>query len=199
MEMEEEDGSEASLTELEMGRVCFCCRAVRFRMLNWAYNCHFCKKNVCSSCYVKLKLPVEKLKEVTVASLISQLSPANESKARDRVGDKSSADPGFIRDSLNRMSLRSSNPKATDSRKISSPDCVPPLPSSSAVSAYRPRMLRSSTTLSAADGRGSGQAGAGAGQVSTVCLRCKQSLVNIIRSMSMKCRQSSTIIPGIKM
>ena len=46
MEMEEEAGSEASLTELEMGRVCFCCRAVRFRMLNWAYNCHFCKKNV---------------------------------------------------------------------------------------------------------------------------------------------------------
>ena len=44
--MEMEDGSEASLSELEMGRVCFCCRAVRFRMLNWAYNCHFCKKNV---------------------------------------------------------------------------------------------------------------------------------------------------------
>ena len=44
MEMEEEAG--VSLSELEMGRVCFCCRAVRFRMLNWAYNCHFCKKNV---------------------------------------------------------------------------------------------------------------------------------------------------------
>ena len=44
MEMEDEDG--VSLSELEMGRVCFCCRAVRFRMLNWAYNCHFCKKNV---------------------------------------------------------------------------------------------------------------------------------------------------------
>ena len=41
--------------------------------------------------------------------------------------------------------------------------------------------IRSSTTLSAADGRASGQTGAGAGQVSTVCLRCKQSLVNIIR------------------
>ena len=46
MEMGEEAGSETSLSELEMGRVCFCCRAVRFRMLNWAYNCHFCKKNV---------------------------------------------------------------------------------------------------------------------------------------------------------
>ena len=46
MEMEEGDSSGVSLQELEMGRVCYCCRAVRFRMLNWAYNCHFCKKNV---------------------------------------------------------------------------------------------------------------------------------------------------------
>ena len=32
--------------DLEMGRVCFCCQVTRFRMLNWAYNCYFCKKNV---------------------------------------------------------------------------------------------------------------------------------------------------------
>ena len=46
--------------------------------------------------------------------------------------------------------------------------------------------LRSSTTLSAGDGRGSASVGgvalaAAAGQVSTVCHKCKQSLVNIIR------------------
>ena len=46
LEEQEEDGSGVSQGELEMGRVCFCCRAVKFRMLNWAYNCHFCKKNV---------------------------------------------------------------------------------------------------------------------------------------------------------
>ena len=40
---------------------------------------------------------------------------------------------------------------------------------------------RSSTTLSAADGRGSEVTRAGAGTVSTVCLKCKLSLVNIIR------------------
>ena len=43
--------------ELEMGRVCFSCRAVRFRMLNWAYNCHFCKKNVSArGVYVEWKI-----------------------------------------------------------------------------------------------------------------------------------------------
>ena len=33
-------------SDLMLGRLCFCCKTVRFRMLNWAYNCHFCKKNV---------------------------------------------------------------------------------------------------------------------------------------------------------
>ena len=57
MEMEEEDTGGASLSELEMGRVCFSCRAVRFRMLNWAYNCHFCKKNVSArGVYVEWKI-----------------------------------------------------------------------------------------------------------------------------------------------
>ena len=32
--------------DLESGRVCFCCQNVRFRMLNWAYSCQFCKRNV---------------------------------------------------------------------------------------------------------------------------------------------------------
>ena len=45
--------------------------------------------------------------------------------------------------------------------------------------------IRSSTTLSAADGRGGVLTSAGAGEsqgsAATVCLKCKQSLVNIIR------------------
>ena len=129
--------------DLAQGRTCFCCRAVRFRMLNWAYNCHFCKKNVCSSCFVKLRLPVEKLKEVTVASLISQLSPTNESKTEDRL-TVASPDTGFVRSSLNRISLRTAaKPKPGDNRKSSSPAPTTSLASASMTGvAYRPRMLR---------------------------------------------------------
>ena len=40
------EGNEGLRQDLESGRVCFCCQNVRFRMLNWAYSCHFCKRNV---------------------------------------------------------------------------------------------------------------------------------------------------------
>ena len=43
-ELETRESQDAS--DLSLGRLCFCCKTVRFRMLNWAYNCHFCKKNV---------------------------------------------------------------------------------------------------------------------------------------------------------
>ena len=93
---------------------------------------------VCSSCYIKLRLPVEKLREVTVASLISQLSPVkvtNESKTNT---SEPPAAAGFVRSSLNRISLRSSKQtKQNDSRKISSPT-----PSNTSASTYRPRMIR---------------------------------------------------------
>jgi len=192
--------------DLEMGRVCFCCQVTRFRMLNWAYNCYFCKKNVCSSCFVKLKLPVEKLKEVTVASLISQLSPTqastNESKTKDNDCADDTNDFGFVRASLNRISLRSSKQqKINETRKNSTPSIknsfMSPQPSSlTSNQSYRPRMLRSSTTLGPTDGRGQKSNNL---QQSTVCIKCKQSLIETIRSMSSRCRQSSTIIPGIKM
>ena len=44
----ESDGecSDGLRRDLESGRVCFCCQNVRFRMLNWAYSCQFCKRNV---------------------------------------------------------------------------------------------------------------------------------------------------------
>ena len=61
---------------------------------------------------------------------------------------------------------------------------------------------RSSTTLTCEDGRGRGRGreeGAGRGQVSTVCVHCKHSLLETIRSMSNRCRQSDKIIPGIKL
>ena len=154
---EDEEEDEDKRADLEMGRVCFCCKTVRFRMLNWAYNCHFCKKNVCSGCLIRLKLPVEKLREVTVASLMSQLTVNTDSNMEDN----------FVRSSLSRIS---GNNPTSDSRKSSLPV------SSSSVSAYRPRMIRSGTTLTSSDGRG-----AESGQLRSVCVNCKLSLVNTIR------------------
>ena len=153
----EDEEDEDKRADLEMGRVCFCCKTVRFRMLNWAYNCHFCKKNVCSGCLIRLKLPVEKLREVTVASLMSQLT----------VNNDSNVDDNFVRSSLSRIS---GNNPPSDSRKSSLPSSSP------SSSAYRPRMIRSGTTLTSCDGRG-----AESGQLRSVCVNCKLSLVNTIR------------------
>ena len=108
---------------------------------------------VCSNCYIKLRLPVEKLKEVTVASLISQLSPTNESKTKDNLPETAESSSGFVRASLNRISLRSTKQvkPEVDVRKLSTPAQIrsPPPPSSFAAaspsitsSSYRPRMLR---------------------------------------------------------
>ena len=92
-----------------------------------------------------------------MASLISQLSPTNESKTKDNLPEnnaaESSSGSGFVRASLNRISLRSAKqvkPEG-DLRKVSTPVQMKSPPShssfsiaapSSAASSYRPRMLR---------------------------------------------------------
>ena len=123
---------------------------------------------------------MEKLREVAVASLISQLSPPEPQDGES-----------FMRSSLGRISLRRSE---ADKRKGSVPAVVQ---TSSTNPTYRPRMLRSSTTLTCEDGRGRG--GRAEGQSCTVCVNCKGSLLNTISSMSVACRQSDRIIPGIKL
>ena len=32
--------------DLEQGKICFSCKNVRFKLINWAYDCNICKKNV---------------------------------------------------------------------------------------------------------------------------------------------------------
>ena len=32
--------------DLEQGKICFSCKNVRFKLINWAYDCKICKKNV---------------------------------------------------------------------------------------------------------------------------------------------------------
>eukprot|EP00092_Neocalanus_flemingeri_P014386 GFUD01015518.1.p1 GENE.GFUD01015518.1~~GFUD01015518.1.p1 ORF type:complete len:691 (-),score=152.70 GFUD01015518.1:104-2176(-) len=212
--------------DLELGKICFSCKDVRFKMINWAYACKFCKKNVCSKCLIKLRLPEEKLKDVTVASLISQLSPSNESKPRDNNFSEQSPNDNqfskrtsFVRASLGRISLRSSRQTPTPSvenipktamvrsktngredilqvKSMNMPKQVTIAPKLPNVMSARPRMLRSNTTLTSSDLEG--MTVKNKTQQSNVCVDCKHSLVQTIRSMSMKCRETRKIIPGLK-
>jgi len=213
--------------DLEQGKICFSCKNVRFKLINWAYDCNICKKNVCSKCFIKLRLPEEKLKDVTVASLISQLSPSNESKPLDNnFSEQSPADnnqlsmgTSLVRASLGRMSLRSrANPsppsenlpktslvrsKTTLGREdilkaksLNMPQKTPQATKIPEVPCSRPKMLRASTTLTSRDLEGVKLRNKT--QLSNVCLPCKESLVQTIRTMSMKCRETRKIIPGLK-
>jgi len=208
--------------DLEQGKICFSCKNVRFKLINWAYDCKICKKNVCSKCFIKLRLPEEKLKDVTVASLISQLSPSNESKPRDNnFSEQSPSDnqlsmgTSLVRASLGRMSLRSrpcleppseNQPKSLMSRskttlerddimkakqRVLAATKIAEVPSS------RPKMVRSNTALSSRDLEGLNLKNKT--QMGNVCLTCKDSLVQTIRTMSMKCRETRKIIPGLKL
>jgi len=213
--------------ELEQGKMCFSCKNVRFKLINWAYECKICRKSVCSKCFIKLRLPEEKLKDVTVASLISQLSLSNESKPSDNnfseqspSDNQISAGSSFMRASLGRMSLRSRNvpkqsvenlPKPAMARSkttlgkddilkvksLNMPTKVaPPVTKEQTAQSSRPKMLRSTTSLTSRDLEGMSLKHKA--QQYPVCLKCKDSLVHTIRSMSSKCRESRKIIPGLK-
>jgi len=207
--------------DIEQGKVCFVCKDVRFKMINWAYACKICNKNVCSKCFIKLRLPEEKLKDVTVASLIPQLSPSNEPKLRDNKFSEQSLNDNqlskgtsFVRISFGRMSLRSkqnienlskntlmrsNTMKKEDIQVIKSMDLphrVTQSPKITEAASARPRMLRSNTALSSYDLEGMNLKNKA--QQSNVCLKCKESLVETIQTMSMKCRETRRIIPGLK-
>ena len=169
-------------------------------------------------------MPEEKLKDVTVASLISQLSPSNESKPRDNNFSEQSPNDNqlskrtsFVRASFGRMSLRSrqnqtpaveSLPKAgmaksktmgrdevLQVKSMNMPQRASQAPKVPNAASVRPRMLRSNTALSSSDLEGMNLKNKT--QQSNVCLSCKDCLVETIRTMSMKCRETRKIIPRL--
>ncbi|XP_037371622.2 protein spire homolog 2 [Talpa occidentalis] len=56
------------LSSLKKGKICCCCRA-RFPLFSWPSSCLFCKRAVCSSCSVKMKMPSKKLAHIPVYAL----------------------------------------------------------------------------------------------------------------------------------
>ncbi|XP_059849015.1 protein spire homolog 2 isoform X1 [Hypanus sabinus] len=50
------------------GKVCCCCRT-KFPMLSWPSTCLFCKRSVCGSCSLKIKIPSKKPAHIPVYTL----------------------------------------------------------------------------------------------------------------------------------
>ncbi|KAF1538736.1 hypothetical protein FQV20_0016257, partial [Eudyptula albosignata] len=67
-EMEKFLQSKELYSSLRKGKVCCCCRA-KFPLFSWPAACLFCKRSVCSSCSLKMKMPSKKLAHIPVYAL----------------------------------------------------------------------------------------------------------------------------------
>ncbi|NXE42083.1 SPIR2 protein, partial [Ptilorrhoa leucosticta] len=67
-EMEKFLQSKELYSSLRRGKVCCCCRA-KFPLFSWPASCFFCKRSVCSSCSLKMKMPSKKLAHIPVYAL----------------------------------------------------------------------------------------------------------------------------------
>ncbi|NWW81544.1 SPIR2 protein, partial [Climacteris rufus] len=64
-EMEKFLQSKELYSSLKRGKVCCCCRT-KFPLFSWPASCFFCKRSVCSSCSLKMKMPSKKLAHIPV-------------------------------------------------------------------------------------------------------------------------------------
>ncbi|XP_054426197.1 protein spire homolog 2 [Pteronotus mesoamericanus] len=55
-------------SSLKKGKICCCCRT-KFPLFSWPPTCLFCKRAVCTSCSVKMKMPSKKFAHIPVYTL----------------------------------------------------------------------------------------------------------------------------------
>ncbi|XP_013907503.1 PREDICTED: protein spire homolog 2 isoform X2 [Thamnophis sirtalis] len=67
-EMEKFLHSKELYTSLKRGKSCCCCRT-KFTLFSWPPTCLFCKRSVCASCSLKIKMPSKKLAHIPVYAL----------------------------------------------------------------------------------------------------------------------------------
>ncbi|NWV34175.1 SPIR2 protein, partial [Grantiella picta] len=67
-EMEKFLQSKELYSSLRRGKICCCCRA-KFPLFSWPASCFFCKRSVCSTCSLKMKMPSKKLAHIPVYAL----------------------------------------------------------------------------------------------------------------------------------
>ncbi|XP_008561793.1 PREDICTED: protein spire homolog 2, partial [Galeopterus variegatus] len=79
-EMEKFLQNKELLSSLKKGKICCCCRA-KFPLFSWPPTCLFCKRAVCTSCSMKVKMPSKKFAHIPVYTLGLE-SPQRVSTAR---------------------------------------------------------------------------------------------------------------------
>ncbi|XP_006860318.1 PREDICTED: protein spire homolog 2 [Chrysochloris asiatica] len=67
-EMEKYLQNKELYNNLKKGKICCCCR-IKFPLFSWPATCLFCKRAVCASCSVKMKIPSKKFAHIPVYTL----------------------------------------------------------------------------------------------------------------------------------
>eukprot|EP00070_Physeter_catodon_P020018 XP_023980564.1 protein spire homolog 2 isoform X2 [Physeter catodon] len=67
-EMEKFVQNKELFSSLKKGKICCCCRT-KFPLFSWPPTCLFCKRAVCSSCSIKMKMPSKKFAHIPVYTL----------------------------------------------------------------------------------------------------------------------------------
>lgn len=67
-EMEKFLQNKELFSSLKKGKICCCCRA-KFPLFSWPPTCLFCKRAVCTSCSIKMKMPSKKFAHIPVYTL----------------------------------------------------------------------------------------------------------------------------------
>eukprot|EP00062_Callorhinchus_milii_P005240 gi/632944490/ref/XP_007887538.1/ PREDICTED: protein spire homolog 2 isoform X1 [Callorhinchus milii] len=71
---------------LKKGKVCCCCK-VKFPLISWPSSCLFCKRAVCGSCSLKMKIPSKKLAHIPIYTVgFKNIPGASNSKASQNKG-----------------------------------------------------------------------------------------------------------------
>jgi len=197
-ELENKDFGEELRSELTSGNICFLCMTVKFGLISWAYDCKICQKYVCGNCCSTLKLPHDRLQEITVASLIPQLSHSLDVPPSPSTRSPMSPSVGLLRNTFSRLSFRSSNtsprPAMTRSKtmgreeiqqvkvmKLSpTPKQVKQLPPE--VNIPRPQLTRSNT-MGAGDIERLKSLRLPQGTSCSVCRGCRQMLTDKMEAM----------------
>ena len=172
-ELEEMDLATDKKREYEKGKICFLCGVVRFGIFTWAVMCQLCKRYVCSTCVGKITLPSDKLADILVCTLTTQLSKdSSESQSNRDKSPQNSLNSNFTR-GYERHSFRTSarsrdpvpretpRPRLTRARSMDK----------SMVASIQAMRLSSASTRS--------------GIQHNVCKDCKDMLTSIVRAQRM--------------
>jgi len=171
-ELEELDLPPDRKKEYEKGRTCFLCGLVKFGLFNWAVLCQLCRRYVCSNCVGKITLPSDKLKEIPVCSLTTQLSKDTEKMTpltlppANSTSNLSNFSRGYERHSL-RSSARSNTPASQ----------APPKPRLTRAKSMDKSMVATIQAMRLT--------GTKTGIQHSVCLDCKDMLTSIVRAQRM--------------